>query len=365
MAEQLFYAAAAGFEAARELPRRPLGRGERRLHGHSFLATVCVGEGGGPATFPGDEVRALRERLAAAVAPLDYSLLNRDELTVPSDENLARWVRGGLGLEGAHNVGIQSTSDGGVHLDESGQARAWRRYRFEAAHRLPNVPPGHKCGVMHGHGFEVILRGAASPVGGGMFVDHEGLDAVWAPLRAELDHACLNDIPGLENPTSEMISRWIWERLAPARPQLSLVTVYETAACGAHFDGGQYRIWKDFSLDSAVQLRRAPRGDARRRVHGHTYLLRLHLVAPLDRVLGWTVDFGDVKARFTPLFKQLDHQPLHGIEGIGDGDVASVARWIRRSSGNILPQLDRIDLYETRGCGAVLSLNGAPALLPV
>src|SRR5262249_20638156 len=191
----------------------------------------------------------------------------------------------------------------------------WRRYVFQSAHRLPNVPPGHKCGRMHGHGFEVILHANQDLGARDLGVDYDYLDELWASIHAEFDQRCLNDIPGLENPTSELISSWIWRRLKPQLPELSWVTVYETAWCGAHFDGNRYRIWKELTLDSSVRLERAPEDDPRRCVHGHTYLLRLHLDAPLDEVLGWTIDFGDVKEVFTPVFQQIDHQPLYELPG--------------------------------------------------
>jgi 6-pyruvoyltetrahydropterin/6-carboxytetrahydropterin synthase len=180
-----------------------------------------------------------------------------------------------------------------------------------------------------------------------------------------LDHTCLNDIHGLHNPTSEIISAWIWNRLKPQLPELSWVTVYETASCGAHFDGRHYRIWKEMTLDSALQLKHAPEGDKRRRVHGHTYTLRLHLSAPLDQVMGWTIDFGDVKTQFDPIFKLLDHHPLHEIPGLVDADAGNLARWIRDQAAPKLPQLDRIDLYETRGCGVILTWGELGPALPI
>ncbi len=188
------------------------------------------------------------------------------------------------------------------------------------------------------------------------------IDAAWAPLQAQLDHACLNELAGLENPTSEMLSSWLWARLLPQLPGLSAVTVYETASCGATFDGAQYRIWKELTLDSALQLRRAPAGHALRKLHGHTYTLRLHLCAPLDAVLGWAVDFGDVKYLFDPIFQALDHQPLHELAGLVDCDSASLAAWILANAHGRLPQLDRVDLFETEGCGAIVS-HAAPALV--
>jgi 6-pyruvoyltetrahydropterin/6-carboxytetrahydropterin synthase len=210
----------------------------------------------------------------------------------------------------------------------------------------------------------VILHANQSIGSADMGVDYDYLDACWAPIHAELDHACLNDIPGLENPTSEMIATWIWNRLKHQLPQLSWVTVYETVTAGCHFDGVHYRIWKEMRFESALSLQRAHQGDRRRRLHGHSYLLRLHLTAPLDPVMGWTVDYGDVKEYFKPVYKRLDHHLLDELDGIEDSDVASLVHWIRKQVGDSLPQLDRIDLYQTPGCGAILAWGEQGPALP-
>jgi 6-pyruvoyltetrahydropterin/6-carboxytetrahydropterin synthase len=364
MNEQLLFEAAVGFEAARAVSFLPEGHRARRLHGHSFLANVRVALPAGWASFPGAEVDDLRDRLAAAVAPLDYQHLNV-KLAQPTDENLARWIRDRLDLQGIDTVGVQSTQHEGVDLDRSDHAHVWRRYVFQSAHQLPKVPPGHKCGTMHGHGFEVILHANQNLGASAISVDYDYLDALWAPIRAKLHHTCLNDIPGLENPTSEMLSGWIWQRLKPQLPELSWVTVYETATCGAHFDGAHYRIWKELTFDSAVRLKHAPEGDGRSRVHGHTYTLRLHLNAPLDQVMGWTIDFGDVKEIFSPIFLKLDHKPLHELMSGSDATAANLVRWVKAQATADLPQLDRVDLYETRGCGAVLSWGELGPALPI
>ena len=364
MKEQILYTAAANFESARRVGLLPDGHRSHRLHGHSFLAKVRCDLAPGWASFPGGEVEEMQRALKQAIGPLDYNDLNL-ELAQPTDENLARWIRSSWKFPGIENVGVQSTQHEGADLDGSEHAHIWRRYIFESAHQLPNVPEGHKCGRMHGHGFEVILHADLDLGTRSLGVDYDHLDALWAPIFAELDHACLNDIPGLQNPTSEVISAWIWARLKPQLPELSWVTVYETASCGAHFDGKHYRIWKEMTLDSSLQLKRAPEGDKRRRIHGHTYTLRLHLHAPLDQVRGWTVDFGDVKELFNPIFKRLDHHPLHLVPDLADCDVASLAKWIRAQASPLLPELDRIDLYETRGCGVVLSWGELGPALPI
>jgi len=364
MSETLLFAAASGFESARQVTLLPEGHRSRRLHGHSFLSKIRVSLQDGWGGFPGGEVEALRMLLEQTVAPLDYQHLN-SVVAQPTDENLARWVREQLALTGIDQIGIQSTQDEGVDIDRNEHAHIWRRYRFESAHRLPNVPPGHKCGRMHGHGFEVILHADVDVGNRDIGIDYDHLDACWAPIYAQLHHACLNDIEGLENPTSEMIGSWIWQRLKPTLPELSWVTVYETASCGAHFDGQRYRIWKEMTLDSAVRLTRVAENDPRRRIHGHTFTLRLHLNAPLDQVKGWTVDFGDVKSLFDPIFKRIDHHPLYELPGIEDTDTASIVRWIKAEACPLLPQLDRIDLYETRGCGAILAWGADDPALPI
>lgn len=111
-------------------------------------------------------------------------------------------------------------------------------FRFEAAHRLPNVPEGHKCARMHGHSFRVEVH-VAGPVGAdtGWVMDFADVRAACEPVRLELDHYYLNDIAGLDNPTSEVLARWIWDRLAPALPGLAAIVVRETCTSGCVYRG--------------------------------------------------------------------------------------------------------------------------------
>ena len=103
----------------------------------------------------------------------------------------------------------------------------------------------------------------------------------------------------------------------------------------------------------------------RRQLHGHSYLKRLHLSSPLDEVMGWTVDYGDVKALFKPVYDQLDHHRLDKLPGLENADTISLLHWMREQMGDTLPQLDRIDLYETPGCGAFLSWGEPGPALPI
>ncbi|MFT4256316.1 MAG: 6-carboxytetrahydropterin synthase QueD [Pseudoxanthomonas sp.] len=111
-------------------------------------------------------------------------------------------------------------------------------FTLEAAHRLPNVPEGHKCARLHGHSFRVELHvsGEIDPHTGWV-MDFAELKAAFAPVFARLDHHYLNDIPGLENPTSERIAVWIWEQLKPGLPLLSEVVVHETCTAGSRYRG--------------------------------------------------------------------------------------------------------------------------------
>ncbi|MBI4508023.1 MAG: 6-carboxytetrahydropterin synthase QueD [Deltaproteobacteria bacterium] len=104
-----------------------------------------------------------------------------------------------------------------------------RDYRFEAAHRLPRLPDGHKCKRLHGHSFrfEVTLAGEVDDATG-FLMDFGDVDRVVAPVVQRLDHFYLNEIQGLENPTSEILSRWLWRELKPSLPLLSAITVSET-----------------------------------------------------------------------------------------------------------------------------------------
>ncbi|MBF0602522.1 MAG: 6-carboxytetrahydropterin synthase [Nitrospirae bacterium] len=359
MTERLLFTSAVGFEAARRVMLFAEGHRSRRLHGHSFLAKIRTRVPEEFPLFPGAEVTQLRHLLTQAVQPLDYQFLNDKLPGEPTDENLARWLREQLPLPHVEMVGIQSTQHEGVDLDRDGHAYVWQRYVFDSAHQLPHVPPGHPCGRLHGHGFAVIVHANKHIGMGDISIDYDHLAALWNPIFQQLHGRCLNEIPGLENPTSEMISRWIWQRLKPELPELSWVTVFETASSGAHYDGNVFRIWKELSLDSAVRLLRAPEGDQRSHVHGHTFTLRLHLNAPLDEVMGWTVDFGDIKRAFNPIFTLLDHHPLHEQKDLMDTDCASIARWIQSQATPLLPHLDRVDLYENPGCGVILFRDDA------
>ena len=114
-----------------------------------------------------------------------------------------------------------------------------KEYRFEAAHRLPNVPPGHKCARVHGHSYkaEIAVRGAVDPTTGWL-IDFGVMDDAWHELHLRFDHHYLNDVPGLENSTCENIAVYVWQALRPRVPALSAVTIWETADSKCTYRGG-------------------------------------------------------------------------------------------------------------------------------
>lgn len=124
-----------------------------------------------------------------------------------------------------------------------------KRFTFDSAHYLPNVPDGHKCGRMHGHTYTVWLH-VSGPVGEreGWVVDFSDLKTEWKPLEAELDHKTLNDLPGLENPTAENLGAWIWQRMTdrdalPPGVRLVAVEIAETPDSRALFVPAGQNAW--------------------------------------------------------------------------------------------------------------------------
>ncbi|MBW8072627.1 MAG: 6-pyruvoyl tetrahydropterin synthase [Ferrovum sp.] len=324
---------ARGFEASRQVTGAADPRLQRR-HGHSFRVEVCD-----PLQDESSSGR-LGVLLSNVVEQLDYQDL--DVLfSQRHDAEIWHWIEDRLDLAPGSHGCLASGPRQGVVRDTTGRLHGWMRDRFESAHFLPNVPAGHKCGRLHGHGFEVVLF---FPWEGGQAAQ---LKTRWERLHARLHGRCLNELSGLDIPTSEILASWIWFRLQAQGQALSQVTVYETASSGSSFDGTRYRIWKEQSFDSAL---RSPEGA----LWGHTYRLRLGLSAPLDEMMGWTQDFGEVKRLFDPLYRELDHQPLH--DKVPAGTTLALLDWVLARTRPLLPTLDRLDLYDTPGSGKIWTL---------
>ena len=157
----------------------------------------------------------------------------------------SRWVHGHV-LKCDQVFAIPAR--GGAFFMVAASGFTWRPYNcamdifkvftLEAAHRLPNVPEGHKCARLHGHSFRVEIHlngeiGAES----GWVMDFADVKSAFKPLYDQLDHHYLNEIAGLENPTSERLAVWLWDRLKPALPLLSEVVVHETCTSGCRYRG--------------------------------------------------------------------------------------------------------------------------------
>lgn len=114
----------------------------------------------------------------------------------------------------------------------------FKEFGFEAAHRLPNVPAGHKCARLHGHSFRVQVH-VRGPLDAklGWVMDYGDIKTLVKPVIRELDHYYLNEIPGLENPTSENIARWMWQRLQDTLPGLCRIVIKETCSSGCVYEG--------------------------------------------------------------------------------------------------------------------------------
>ncbi len=114
----------------------------------------------------------------------------------------------------------------------------FRVFQIEAAHRLPNVPEGHKCARLHGHSFRIEVH-VSGPVGDreGWVMDFADLRRIFQPVFDQLDHHYLNEIEGLENPTSENLARWIWRKLKDELAGLSKIIVQETCNAGCIYNG--------------------------------------------------------------------------------------------------------------------------------
>ena len=112
----------------------------------------------------------------------------------------------------------------------------YKEFHFDAAHFLPKTPETHKCHRLHGHTYHVTIFLSAEELDeNGWLVDFGDIKKAWKPLEDQLDHHLLNDIPGLENPTSELLARWIFEQLKGDLPQISEVKVQETATAGCSY----------------------------------------------------------------------------------------------------------------------------------
>lgn len=128
--------------------------------------------------------------------------------------------------------------NGGLSIEGDMRVRLSKTFRFEAAHDLPTFPEGHKCRRLHGHSFrfEVVVEGEVEPAKG-YLVDYGEIKRVVEPLVKRLDHYYLNEIEGLENPTAEVLAKWIYDRLKGELVLLEKIVVHETCTSSCEYSG--------------------------------------------------------------------------------------------------------------------------------
>ena len=114
----------------------------------------------------------------------------------------------------------------------------YKRFIFDSAHFLPNVPSGHKCKNMHGHTYSLTIFVEGDLIENeGWVIDYADLKTPIQPIISTLDHHCLNEVPGLENPTSEVLAVWLWNKIKPLLPGLNRIELNETASSGVIYEG--------------------------------------------------------------------------------------------------------------------------------
>ena len=220
------------FEAAHVTPWQD---SPARLHGHSYEVELVVrGECDAHLGWLVDYAE-ITKRFEPFYDQLDHQMLNDvDGLGSPSLEGIRGWILERLGpeipgLEDARVriVGDQMFAPKLVHEDAAAGLPERVRFGFEAAHALPNLPPEHKCHTMHGHSF--VAEVGATAV--------DSLAPKLQELYERVDHRCLNEVAGLENPTSEQLSRWIWNELSDDVAGLNAVVVAETCTARCVYRG--------------------------------------------------------------------------------------------------------------------------------
>lgn len=114
----------------------------------------------------------------------------------------------------------------------------FKKFHFDAAHYLPNVPEEHKCRALHGHTYQLtIFITDALATKEGWVMDFAIIKQKIKTILAEIDHKLLNEVEGLENPTCEHVTIWLWKKIKTAIPALEKIELYETPTSGAVYSG--------------------------------------------------------------------------------------------------------------------------------
>jgi 6-pyruvoyltetrahydropterin/6-carboxytetrahydropterin synthase len=114
----------------------------------------------------------------------------------------------------------------------------YKKITFDSAHFLPHVPIRNKCKNVHGHTYTLtIFIEGAPPAHEGWVIDYGDLKKIITLVIDQVDHHLLNDLPGLENPTSEILAIWLWNKIRLLLPALKRIELSETATSGVIYEG--------------------------------------------------------------------------------------------------------------------------------
>lgn len=114
----------------------------------------------------------------------------------------------------------------------------FKQFTFDSAHFLPNVDDNHKCRSVHGHTYILTIYIEREPDKNlGWVMDFAEIKSAVLPVLKIIDHKMLNDIPGLENPTCELIAKWLWEKIKSLIPSMNKIELRENPASGVIYEG--------------------------------------------------------------------------------------------------------------------------------
>ncbi len=283
----------------------------------------------------------VRDRLLEMADRYHGTLLNEIMSNVDNGSLLNHFARE-INCDDMEQLWLAAGSNDGASMEADGRTRIWRKFQFEAAHRLPHVAPAHPCGRMHGHSFTLVLSVDAGTAA--------QLDIAESVLREWLDGRCLNAIDGLHNSTSENLARWIWRRWQPAWGCLRRVDVAETLNSRCQYDGQTYMIRYRKNWDAALG------GYGTIPLHGHGYLCDVFLRPAYDEAMGWTMDYGEVRRAMEPWIKRIDHHRIEEVIRHEQTDDLHIADWMIKALLPELPDLCQLVVRRQDGDGAGIQL---------